>query len=274
MSFYLSYRMHGNCQSSESKFNRRQYQSCAKNRFTLIELLVVIAIIAILAAILLPALQQARQRAKSTNCLNHVKQIMTGTISYTASFDGWLIPHYGTGFTASYALEQRVLIYYRFVPAHIFICPGRGNVIGSIAQRFKMNASHEDFNYLEGKGQDDDKNLDYGYNYEYIAWCRPNPYKFTLKKITGLRHPSKTLVFAETGLQSQSDKRGNSSLVTAYATGSKGILVARHGNSIGTGFADGHSSNVVTPCKMAIPYASTNSPYLFAPFNESVTWGR
>lgn len=68
--------------------NRRRSWSVVThpvNGFTLVELLVVIAVIGILVALLLPAVQAAREAARRTQCVNQVKQIALGFLNYESA---------------------------------------------------------------------------------------------------------------------------------------------------------------------------------------------
>jgi len=130
-----------------------------KKHFTLIELLVVIAIIAILAAMLLPALNSARERGRTASCMSNMRQLGQAFQGYVDNTE-YFIPymnvgpskrrptstHYWTGYFYDYG----------FLPLNLFTCPS-----------FLPTAANKQQDYVDSNGNV--TYTGYGYSYSHIG---------------------------------------------------------------------------------------------------------
>ena len=205
--------------------------------FTLIELLVVIAIIAILAAMLLPALSSARERAKSTECLSHIKQIQLGYTNYSADYEGWLLPDFTKTSTQAAGPGGWWGIYMLdYVSGIVTLNTGK---LGSSA------ATNPLFAVFCCPSESEPIGKVYGYtHYVMNVWVpssllvdnRPKTDKGLLPIQEGkLADPSKAIIFAD---------NGNKSYTVYYMDQFK--KGAKHGGNtmINCGFYDGHAETL------------------------------
>jgi prepilin-type N-terminal cleavage/methylation domain-containing protein/prepilin-type processing-associated H-X9-DG protein len=76
---------------------QKKFCASTSGAFTLIELLVVIAIIAILAAVLMPVLNQAQQKAQTTQCLNNIRQLVMAWNTYLVDSNDRIVNNHCIG---------------------------------------------------------------------------------------------------------------------------------------------------------------------------------
>lgn len=202
--------------------------------FTLIELLIVIAIIAILASMLLPALNQARERARSLRCLNSLKTWAGASILYSNSYnDYWLPRQYMVGggerrgwdipeFRAILNIDPVKYSANDWLPSHYLCEISRGVQIQG-NQPFGSYASHS-----------------YGVSYA----GQTNMEGFYGYKLSQIRTPSRYAAFADA-----LDRLIWTVDFNTYVIGGRennpnvgtGILAFRHRDGINASFYDGHA---------------------------------
>ena len=229
-------------------------------RFTLIELLVVIAIIAILAGMLLPALQQARERGKSINCLANSRELGRVYLFYADDYDSYLPCLDNMGGENAVNADGEVL--------------KPKNWLNGLVKKYlgRLNASTEPYKLLfcPNETVTEDITTNYGLNY-LIA----TENKIGIKT-TRFKHSSKTGMLVEnTGhlcyYCDVTNPLGKHATGSSY--GNNRAVLFRHNDRASVTFLDGHGEAVEKmkiPCRESFPNLSKDE-LEYTLFNRGVT---
>jgi prepilin-type N-terminal cleavage/methylation domain-containing protein/prepilin-type processing-associated H-X9-DG protein len=235
----------------------------ARNIFTLIELLVVIAIIAILASMLLPALNQARAKARAISCVNNQKQIGLSIVQYTEDFNGYY-PRYKDG-SGTQPYWDAVMIRDGYLSSSILFCPSLATTNYNAQLLEESGAAN---NWTSSRFAF----IGYGLNYRFIAGSSgmAGENAFAPTKNTQVARPSTTVLGADT-FCGNSDTNGYAILISYHPSGGfgswNGFLAPRHASAFNVMWCDGHVSaekvtNILRPYdgKFASGYSPSSNP--------------
>lgn len=218
-----------------------------RNSFTLIELLVVIAIIAILASMLLPALNQAREKAKAASCVNNLKQCAAANLTYANDFNDLILfrsnnagqdPWGGVLLDRKYLPGSYTTLGNTYLFNSVLVCPTvRRNPTADQESQLRFRT----YGMPHYQGDWDYTNRTKQVALGKFAFSLPSSSSSLYFSLVKMKQPGGTVMLADSGYLSSSSQFGYCVwYIPIHNITSDYGLVLRHSNRANVAYMDGH----------------------------------